>query len=93
MARRCVPNEPLAWTDAHHVVHWADGGATALDNLVLLCRTHHRGVHDGQSTLSRDLTGRWRVAPARAAPRRVTAHPTPAPHPRDRPPHPCPAPA
>ncbi len=33
--------------DAHHVVHWADGGATRLENLVLLCRTHHRAVHEG----------------------------------------------
>ncbi len=32
--------------DAHHVRHWADGGATALDNLVLLCRRHHRAVHE-----------------------------------------------
>jgi hypothetical protein len=37
-ARRC---------DAHHIEHWADGGATALDNLVLLCRRHHRLVHEG----------------------------------------------
>ncbi len=36
-ARRC---------DAHHVRHWADGGATRLDNLVLLCRRHHRAVHE-----------------------------------------------
>jgi hypothetical protein len=28
-------------------VHWADGGPTALSNLVLLCRAHHRAVHDG----------------------------------------------
>ena len=33
--------------DAHHVRHWADGGATKLDNLVLLCRRHHRAVHEG----------------------------------------------
>ncbi len=33
--------------DAHHVVHWADGGETKLDNLVLLCRHHHRLVHEG----------------------------------------------
>jgi hypothetical protein len=33
--------------DAHHVVHWADGGETRLDNLVLLCRHHHRLVHEG----------------------------------------------
>ena len=32
--------------DAHHVEHWADGGRTALDNLVLLCRRHHRAVHE-----------------------------------------------
>jgi len=32
--------------DAHHIVHWADGGETRLDNLVLLCRHHHRQVHE-----------------------------------------------
>ena len=32
--------------DAHHVRHWASGGATRLDNLVLLCRRHHRAVHE-----------------------------------------------
>ena len=32
--------------DAHHVVHWADGGATRLTNLVLCCRFHHRAVHE-----------------------------------------------
>ncbi|MBM7516052.1 HNH endonuclease signature motif containing protein [Nocardioides nitrophenolicus] len=35
---------PLA-CDAHHVVHWADGGATSLDNLVMLCRHHHVLIH------------------------------------------------
>jgi hypothetical protein len=34
------------WCDAHHVVHWADGGVTGMHNLVLLCRRHHRMVHD-----------------------------------------------
>jgi hypothetical protein len=37
---------PQAWCDAHHARHWADGGETALDNLVLLCRPHHRAVHE-----------------------------------------------
>jgi hypothetical protein len=32
--------------DAHHITHWADGGETKLDNLVLLCRHHHRLVHE-----------------------------------------------
>ena len=38
---------PPSWCDAHHVRHWADGGETALDNLVLLCRPHHRAIHRG----------------------------------------------
>ena len=29
------------FVDGHHIRHWADGGATCLDNLVLLCRHHH----------------------------------------------------
>jgi hypothetical protein len=37
---------PVAWTDAHHIKHWADGGATTLNNLTLLCRRHHRLVHE-----------------------------------------------
>jgi hypothetical protein len=40
-------DRPPPWCDAHHVVHWADGGHTALSNLVLLCRRHHRMVHEG----------------------------------------------
>ncbi len=32
--------------DAHHIVPWAEGGETTLDNLVLLCRRHHRRVHE-----------------------------------------------
>ena len=38
-------DRPPPWCDAHHVQHWADGGATAVSNLVLLCRRHHRLVH------------------------------------------------
>jgi len=32
--------------DGHHIRHWADGGETKLDNLALLCRWHHRRVHE-----------------------------------------------
>jgi hypothetical protein len=35
------------YVDAHHIEHWADGGETALTNLVELCRHHHRLVHEG----------------------------------------------
>jgi Domain of unknown function (DUF222)/HNH endonuclease len=45
-------DRPPAWTDAHHVRHWAHGGATATANLVLLCRPHHRLVHRGSFGVS-----------------------------------------
>lgn len=31
---------------AHHIVHWAKGGPTDLDNLLVLCTYHHRLVHE-----------------------------------------------
>jgi hypothetical protein len=40
-------DRPHSWCDAHHVQHWAEGGATALTNLILLCRRHHRSIHEG----------------------------------------------
>lgn len=39
-------DRPPEWTDGHHIKHWADGGETSLANLVLLCRRHHRMVHE-----------------------------------------------
>lgn len=41
-------DRPPPWCDAHHIVHWADGGSTAISNLILLCRRHHRAVHAGR---------------------------------------------
>ena len=38
-------DRPHTWCDAHHVTHWADGGDTALANLILLCRRHDRLIH------------------------------------------------
>jgi len=40
------PGCGLRFTDAHHIQHWADGGETALSNLLLLCAHHHRFVHE-----------------------------------------------
>ena len=37
---------PVGWCDAHHIVHWADGGPTSPDNLRLLCRRHHTAIHE-----------------------------------------------
>ncbi|MFI5896907.1 DUF222 domain-containing protein [Actinoplanes sp. NPDC051513] len=38
-------DRPPRWTDAHHITPWTAGGTTTLDNLVLLCRHHHRLIH------------------------------------------------
>ena len=38
-------NRPASWTDAHHIRHWADGGPTAISNLVLICGRHHSTIH------------------------------------------------
>ncbi|MGH7723640.1 MAG: DUF222 domain-containing protein [Candidatus Dormibacteria bacterium] len=46
-----------SWTAAHHVVHWAQGGRTDLDNLVLLCHRHHWCVHEGGRQLVRTGEG------------------------------------
>jgi hypothetical protein len=50
-----------AYTEAHHVVWWSKGGATDLDNLVLICSFHHRLVHEYGWRLSRTPDGevRW----------------------------------
>ena len=62
--RGCVVvgcNRPPQWTDAHHLKHWAHGGPTVMSNLVLLCRHHHRRVHEDGWHLLRIDTGRWRL--------------------------------
>ena len=44
--------------DAHHLVHWAHGGSTGVENLTLLCRRHHRLVHEGGIGVRRGTDGR-----------------------------------
>jgi hypothetical protein len=48
------------YVDGHHVQHWAEGGETKLSNLVLLCRFHHRAVHEGGLRMERCHDGAWR---------------------------------
>ncbi len=45
------------WLNAHHLVHWADGGATDPDNLAMLCEYHHRFVHEGDWTVTATAEG------------------------------------
>ena len=46
--------------DAHHVVHWADGGETRLQNLVRCCPFHYRAVHEEGFQVVADADGRFR---------------------------------
>ncbi|MCJ0904613.1 HNH endonuclease signature motif containing protein [Rhodococcus sp. ARC_M6] len=48
----CVP----AWTDAHHITPWSQNGPTVMDNLTLLCRSHHRLVHNKSG-----FAGQWEI--------------------------------
>jgi hypothetical protein len=48
------------FVDGHHVNHWAAGGETSLDNLLLLCTRHHRAVHEGGFTIRKDFQDHWR---------------------------------
>ncbi len=58
------------WCEAHHVVPWPHG-PTNLDNLVLLCKRHHKHIHGGIITLVRDSnTGHWTAARSHRAQRR-----------------------
>ena len=76
--RRCrFPGCGNRRVDAHHIRHWADGGRTALDNLVLLCRRHHRAVHEEGFRVTMDAAGEVRFAHPDGRPL-VEAPPAPA---------------
>ena len=51
------PGCACRFTEAHHVKHWADGGETSLRNTLLLCRRHHRTVHEGRIKVGTDRDG------------------------------------
>ncbi|MBY4228448.1 DUF222 domain-containing protein [Rhodococcus fascians] len=63
--------KPAAWTEGHHIWHWADGGPTDMDNLVLLCGFHHRLIHhsDWEVFIAAD-NHPWFVPPATVDPNR-----------------------
>src|SRR5438046_3130147 len=72
--RHCVfpgCTRPIVWCDGHHLVWWTRGGPTALPNLALLCRPHHRMVHEENWRLVRQKDGRVSAMPP---PRPVLPH-------------------
>ena len=82
---------PAHWCDAHHLVHWADGGTSDLNNLALLCGRHHSVVHRdhliGHVTHASAATGAvtWNVIPG-SYDRRHHAIPPPGDPPPGEPP-------
>ena len=66
---------------AHHIRHWAQGGPTTLSNLVLLCRRHHRSVHEEGFQVDRQPDGELRFR--RPDGRVVPDVPSPPPAPPD----------
>src|SRR2546421_2365530 len=54
------PGCGLPFGQGHHIHHWANGGPTTLSNLALLCRRHHRAVHEEGYGLERPPDGELR---------------------------------
>lgn len=54
-------NAPPWMCEIHHRRHWADGGTTDVDNLVMICRRHHRLVHEGGFSIRAGPDGRQRL--------------------------------
>ena len=69
------------YVDGHHIEHWANGGKTALSNLMLLCSAHHTLLHEGGCRVESDGGNGWNffdhcnrrieVQPARTTPNTV----------------------
>jgi 5-methylcytosine-specific restriction endonuclease McrA len=51
------PGCGIGFGQGHHIRHWAQGGPTTLSNLAMLCRRHHRAVHEEGYRVERLLTG------------------------------------
>jgi hypothetical protein len=71
-------DRPLAWCEGHHLLHWLDGGPTDLANLALVCRAHHRALHEGGWQLTRGPDGQLTATPPDRHHRRHRRHPTAA---------------
>jgi hypothetical protein len=84
-----VCGAPPIMCDAHHLHSWIDGGPTAIDNLALLCRAHHRALHHGHWTITITNGTVHVTRPTWADPPRNTTPPAPPP----RPSHPLTPPA
>jgi hypothetical protein len=74
---------PPSMCDAHHIVHWAEGGPTSLENLVLMCKHDHRDTHNGywDVAITDGVVQVTRPQWADPKPSRLRYRPPPAPAP------------
>ncbi|WP_052688983.1 HNH endonuclease signature motif containing protein [Williamsia herbipolensis] len=70
--RCCIKcGAPASWCDVHHIIQFADGGPTAVDNGCLLCRSCHTAVHhDGWDIVMGTDRHPWLIPPAGVDPHR-----------------------
>jgi hypothetical protein len=54
------PGCGVSFGQGHHIRHWAQGGPTTLSNLAMLCRRHHRTVHEEGYQVERQPDGQLR---------------------------------
>ncbi|WP_167399075.1 HNH endonuclease signature motif containing protein [Arthrobacter pityocampae] len=59
---------PASWCEAHHLKPWSRGGATSIDNGVLLCSRHHHVIHQGAWTVQSRYGVPWFTAPRALGP-------------------------
>ena len=68
---------PPIMCHAHHITHWIDGGATSLDNMLLLCGHHHRLIHAGPWAIKTTAPGQFEFLPPRDFSRGLTGRAPP----------------
>jgi 5-methylcytosine-specific restriction endonuclease McrA len=78
------PGCTVSFGQGHHIRHWASGGPTTLSNLTMLCRRHHRAVHEEGYQVERRTDGelrfttpRGRLLPDVPTPRLILHDPLP----------------
>ena len=74
------PGCGVRFGQGHHLRHWAQGGPTTLSNLALLCRRHHRAVHEEGFQVDRGPDGALRFRKPDGRPMPEVPPPAPVPH-------------